>query len=169
MERFPATQRSRTDHYLPIFPPLFRNARVGMKCFAVTTMLLLVLCDSSLAQQTSDIHQHTTLPSGARFEIVQSELAARWTFRLDRFTGHIAQLVKTKDDDNAWEEMSIIGLPSVTAPLHPRFQLFASGLAARYTFLIDTETGRTWVLVTGKRKQADGTEYEVSSWDPFVE
>ena len=52
---------------------------------------------------------------------------------------------------------------------HPRFQLFTSGVAARYTFLIDTETGKTWVLVTGKKKQPDGTEYEVNSWQPFAE
>jgi len=77
-------------------------------------------------------------------------------------------LVKTDEDDNTWAEMTVLNLSPVKAPLHARFQLFVSGLAAKFTFLIDTETGTTWVLVTGKRKQADGTEYEVHSWQPFT-
>ena len=169
MKTFSATELLQPHHNLSLFPPLAWNARGEMKCFAVATIFLLILSGNSLAQQTSDIHQHTTPPVGARFEIVQSELAAKWTFRLDRFTGHVAQLVKTEDDDNTWEEMTVLNLPPVTAPLHPRFQLFMSGLAARYTFLIDTETGKTWVVVTGKKKRADGTEYEVNSWQPFAE
>ncbi len=55
-------------------------------------ILLLTLSGNLVAQQTSDIHQQTTTPVGARFEIVQSELAAKWTFRLDRFTGRVSQL-----------------------------------------------------------------------------
>jgi hypothetical protein len=139
-----ATELPHPDHNLSLFPSLAWNARRKMKCLAITIIFLLLLCGDGLAQQTSDIHQHTTPPAGARFEIVQSELAAKWTFRLDRFTGHVAQLVKTDDDDNTWAEMTVLNLPPVKAPLHPRFQLFVSGLAAKFTFLIDTETGTTW-------------------------
>ncbi len=139
-----------------------------MKRIATVSLLLLALSESGSAQQLSDIHQHTTSPPSARFEI-QSELAARWTFRLDRFTGHVAQLVKTSEDDNSWENMPVADLPAVTAPLRPRFQLFASGVAAKYTFLIDADTGKTWVLVTGKGKRPDGTEYEFNSWQAFAE
>lgn len=121
------------------------------------------------AQQPSDVHQQTTTPPNARFEIVQSELAAKWTFRLDRFTGRVAQLVKTKDDDNAWEETEVIGLPPIAAPSRPRFQLFTSGLAARYTFLIDTDTGKSWVVVSVKARRFDGTEYDVNRWVPFAD
>ena len=46
---------------------------------------------------------------------------------------------------------------------------FASGLAAKFTFLIDTDTGNTWVVVTGKRKRPNGSEYEESVWQPFAE
>jgi len=121
------------------------------------------------AQQPSDVHQQTTAPPNARFEGVQSELAARWTFRLDRFSGHVALLVRTKDDDNAWEDMEVLTLPFIAPPGRARFQLFTSGIAVRYTFLIDTETGKTWVVVTNKRKSMDGTEYDVSRWVPFAD
>jgi hypothetical protein len=120
------------------------------------------------AQGPSDVHQHTTSPSDARFEILQSQLAAKWTFRLDRFTGRIAQLVRTIDDDNAWQEMEVEQLPAISTPSRPRFQLFTSGLAARHTFLIDTLSGQSWTVVTGKRKAEDGSEHEVSRWVPFA-
>ena len=106
---------------------------------------------------------------GARFEILQSELASRWTFRLDRFTGRVAQLVKTKDDDNTWEDMEVLERPSISTPSRARFQLFTSGLAARYTLMIDTDTGRTWQVVTVKRKAADGSQVDVVVWAPFPE
>ena len=141
-----------------------------MKDFSVVAILLFTFSVSSFAQESpSDVHQHTAPPPSARFEIVQSELVAQWTFRLDRFSGRVAQLVRTADDDNSWEEMSIIGLPTISAPTRARFQLFLSGLAAKFSFLIDTDTGKTWLLVSGKRKNPDGTEYEVHYWQPFAE
>jgi len=73
-------------------------------------ILIFALSGSLLAQQNSDIHQQTTAPVGARFEIVQSELAAKWTFRLDRFTGQVSQLVNATGGGVAWEVMGIVGL-----------------------------------------------------------
>jgi len=136
---------------------------------AVTAFLALALiAPPAMAQSVAtDVHQQTTTPPEARFEIAQSQLAVQWTFRLDRFTGHVVQLVKTADDDTAWEDMTVEGLPEVPNASRPRFQVFSSGLAARFTFLIDTTTGLTWQLVTAKRKAEDGTKYEVHSWQPF--
>jgi hypothetical protein len=128
---------------------------------------MLLLCAIATAQQTSDVHQHSTPPPGARYEVVQSELAAKWTFRLDRFTGHVAQLVKTSDDDNAWEEMHVVDLPTIQTPSRPRFQIFTSGIAARHTFLLDTDTGNSWYIATSTKKHSDGTDYEVVQWLPF--
>ena len=141
-----------------------------MKHLALIVMVVAALAVPAVAQQQpSDIHQQTAAPPNARFEIIQSELAAKWTFRLDRYTGRVAQLVRTKDDDNAWEQMEAIGLPSVPTPTRARFQLFTSGLAAKHTFLIDTDIGKSWVMVSAKRKNADGTEYDASIWEPFAE
>jgi hypothetical protein len=114
-------------------------------------------------------HQLTTSPPGARFEVLQSTLAARWTFRLDRYTARVWQLVKTKDDDNTWDEMKVFERPQIQTPNRARFQLFTSGLAARHTFLLDGDTGRTWIVVTGKSKDKEGTEIEYHAWQPFAE
>jgi hypothetical protein len=141
-----------------------------MRRFALIAVAVGVFSVHVLAQdQPSNIHQQTTAPANARFEIVQSELAVKWTFRLDRFAGRVAQLVKTKEDDVAWERMEVVGLPAIPTPTRARFQLFTSGLAARNTFLIDTDTGKSWVMVSAKRKNPDGTEYDLTIWDGFAE
>jgi len=135
-------------------------------------LLLIVICVAASADaqnEPSDIHQATTAPAGARFEIIQSELAAKWTFRLDRFSGQVFQLVKTKEDQSAWEEMAVASRLSVSQATRARFQLFSSGIAARWTFLIDTDTGKTWQLTTSKEKLPDGSEQENHSWQPFQE
>jgi hypothetical protein len=130
-------------------------------------ILLLALSGNLLAQQTSDVHQQTTAPAGARFEIVQSELAAKWTFRLDRFTGQISQLVTAAGGGAAWENMIIFSPPSTTGTPHVKFQIFTSGIAARHTFLIDVETGKTWVISSEKTTDKEGHEQEYSAWEPF--
>ena len=132
------------------------------------TFTLTCAAASGFGQEgPSDAHRATTPPPGARFEIIQSELAAKWTFRLDRTTGQVFQLVKTKGDDFTWEEMEVAGRSVGSQPAQPRFQIFTSGLAARFTFLIDTNIGKTWQLVTSKERLPDGTEGENNIWQPL--
>ena len=47
----------------------------------------LSLLSGSAAAQSTSAHQSTTQPTDGRFEIVQSPIAAKWTFRLDRTEG----------------------------------------------------------------------------------
>jgi hypothetical protein len=109
------------------------------------------------AAQPNDVHQMTTSPPGARYEILQSQLAARWTFRLDRCTGRVDRLAPAANG-NVWKRTSVVGLPAATGAARPHFQLFTSGLAARYTFLMDTDTGRTWQVYTSEEDAAADTE-----------
>jgi hypothetical protein len=146
-----------------------RKERSTLKRLPFALLILLGIPRPLAAQASSDVHQRTTAPSNARFEIVQSELAAKWTFQLDRFTGQVWQLVKTKEDDDAWHNLKVIGLPQIAAPARARFQIFASGIAAKFTFLLDTETGKTWVLTTRTYKDSDGADQEEHVWQQFVE
>ena len=142
-----------------------------MRHFALVTLVVLMFGGTLLAQENAEIHQHTTPPVDARFEIVQSELAAKWTFRLDRFTGRVAQLSVDAADDSvvSWWDTPVVGLPQLENPTRARFQLFTSGIAAKHTFLIDTDTGKTWLMVNEHAKRANGTEYEHIAWVPFTE
>jgi hypothetical protein len=140
-----------------------------MKRSTLAIALFAVTAVAAGQEYPSPAHQQTTTNPGSRFELLQSPLAAKWTFRLDRFTGRVWQLVKTTNDDNTWEEMPVIGVPKLQSATRARFQLFTSGLAARHTFLLDSDTGKTWVVVTGKGKNKDGSEYEYNAWQSFVE
>lgn len=136
----------------------------------LSAFVFLILINRALADDiSSPQHQMTSPPSSARFEMVQSPLAAKWTFRLDRYSGRVWQLVRTNDNNNAWEEIPVLGLPKTPATARPHFQIFTSGLAARHTFLIDNDTGKTWVVGAGKRKSEDGSEYEVNVWQPLAD
>jgi hypothetical protein len=133
---------------------------------SLVTLVLAALSFASQAQERgTPPHSSTTIPPSARYEIVQSQLAAKWTFRLDRVCGQVTQLVKSKDDDVTWENMGVIGLPKCVVDGKPRYQLFSSALAARHTFLINLDNGRTWVLTSFK----DEKLVEVAVWAPFAE
>lgn len=143
--------------------------RLHFLCIPVIAVTMICGAKYSAAQaEPSAVHQFTTTPSDARYEIVQSPLAAKWTFRLDRVTGQVSLLVRTKSDDMAWGEMRVYRLPK-SSGTSPRYTIFTSGLAARHTFLLDTSTGSTWLLTTTKTKQDDGTTIDVYSWEPFAD
>lgn len=111
------------------------------------------------------IHQSTSSPSDARFEIVQSPLSAKWTFRLNRYTGQVYQLAETPRGRLAWIGMIAIPFPQLSSKhkQKPSFVIFSSGLTVRDTFLLDSETGRTWVL------RSSPSDSGLSVWQSFKE
>ena len=128
---------------------------------AITSMTSVTIA------QTRDvnIHTSTTVGNQSRYEIVQSTLAARLTFRLDKFCGNIGQLVTTKTDGVTWEQMLVVGLPKCQSDGKIRYQLFTSGIAARHTYLLNTENGKSWQIRTIKDPQGN----ESSAWFLFEE
>lgn len=108
----------------------------------------------------------TAAPDGAHFQIIQAQTAAKWTFRLDRITGHVWILVQNKDGSYIWQVTKVDGLPDAKAGGGGPYQIFLSGLAAKFSFLIDTSSGRTWALTTLFDKDGKETDY---MWKPFAE
>lgn len=107
----------------------------------------------------------TLAPATSRYEIIQSQLALKWTFKIDKYCGYISQLVKTQDDDVTWEAMPVVHLPKCANDSRVHFQLFSSGLVVRHTFMLNVDTGRTWVLTTSK----DEKQGDITGWVPFTE
>lgn len=133
-----------------------------------TALLISVLFGNGLANgQSRDIsvHSATTSASQSRYEIVQSTLAARWTFRLDKVCGTVSQIASTPNEGVIWDLMLVSGLPRCNNDGKVRYQIFTSGLAARHTFLINTETGKSWQVRTSK----DARGVEITAWFPFEE
>jgi len=115
-------------------------------------------------QESTPPHSATTIPPSARFEIIQSHLAAKWTFRLDRVCGHVVQLIGVIGEDVKWEEMIVVGLPKCSEDGKARYQAFSSSLAAKHTFLMNLDTGKTWRLTNVKFDETDQTV-----WVPLKE
>jgi hypothetical protein len=90
---------------------------------------------------------------------VQSTLAGKVTFNLDKEQGFVWMLVEDSDKNFSWEFVPVGGLSSNSAK-SIRYQLFSSGIAGRFTFLLDTATGASWVFVlvtdpkTGEKSHA---------------
>lgn len=115
------------------------------------TLSFLFLIAATTGQEIERHNQKTvstSLSTPGRHQIVQSTLAARWTFRLDTFAGRVFQFVKSKDGENLWEEVPVI--PKPLPGTSGRYQIVSSGIAAKFTFLLDTASGRTWELASEK-------------------
>jgi hypothetical protein len=110
-------------------------------------------------------HTSSTISDTNRYEIVQSHLAAKWTFQLDRFCGLVSQFVRTTNGGVTWEAMPVEKRPECVMDGKIHYQLFSSSLAARHTFLMNTDTGTSWLLTT--RVNKDKTEFAV--WNLFEE
>jgi hypothetical protein len=103
--------------------------------------LFLFSIDSFAA---SELGVTSQFPSDARYEIIQSPLAGKYQFRLDKQTGKTWVLQYDANNDEIWTETIIYGLPvATTTKIH--FQIVMSGLTAKYMLLLDTDNGKTWV------------------------
>lgn len=138
---------------------------MNMKSLRVIA-LSCMLAVPAVARGDINVHQSTAADPDSRYEIVQSQLAARWTFRLDRYTGEVMQLLLSKEKENIWEKVLVQDLTKIKNPTRPRFQIFTSGLAARHTFLLDTVSGKTWTLIFDSVPTKDG-EFEEIVFKPF--
>jgi hypothetical protein len=131
----------------------------------IALVFIFTIFSLNVYSQSKDVkvHSSTVVSNQARYEIIQSTLAARFTFRVDRVCGNVFQLVATKNDDLIWEPMSVVKLPSCNNDGKIRYQMFLSGLAARHTFLMNTDTGKTWQIRSFTNKNGN----EDTAWFPL--
>ena len=106
--------------------------------------MIILFASKALAEETNR-HQFSNAPDTSRFEIIQSELAAKITLKIDKYTGRVYQLVQgTKG----------LSWPLIASEKHPddkilekvNYQVFTSDLAVRMTYLINVNTGASWQL-----------------------
>ena len=121
-----------------------------------SVVLLALLAATALAQQEYLSHEVTEYPLSGRYQIVQSQIARRYTFRLDRYTGEVDRYVEGIFGSLVWERMPT-EKPEVE-PDSPRFVIFLSGHVARDMFLIDTYSGLTWNI------QRDTSNDDALTW-----
>ncbi|MBN8679095.1 MAG: hypothetical protein J0M29_12780 [Chitinophagales bacterium] len=93
-------------------------------------------------------HQSSSAPQTARYEIVQSERGARYTFKIDKYTGRVFQIAEKNNQDLTWEPILFLDplAQNEITPNKVNFQVFISGLGARHIYLLQVDTGKTWQL-----------------------
>ncbi len=114
-------------------------------------LVSLTLSGESWAQEFDDSnirpHQVSAVPPTARFEFVQSHIAARSSYRLDKFTGNVQQIVQTESGDLTWENVRKLAHPEdYSKEGEVNYQIFLSGMANRFSFLMNVRTGAMWQL-----------------------
>ena len=119
-----------------------------MRKLTLLMMLALMPLFAMAADEDKDA-QKTSAPDG-RFEIVQSQILRSNTFRLDKYTGDVYQFIM-KDTWYTWEKITRQGASKDTTPATQiNYQLFLGGMQARDAFLMNVNTGETWLLVKDK-------------------
>lgn len=96
-----------------------------------------------------------------RFEILQSHISAYVTLKFDTYTGDCWILTSAKSGGNYWDvierEDSVL---DVNKNKNKRnYKIFLSGLAVRYTYMINVNTGTVWQLCEDKK--TDTVMFEV--------
>jgi len=111
--------------------------------------LLFLLCSINAHSQQIEKYQAVkTSQTGGRYEIVQSEIIRSQTFKIDKYTGTVYQFVKTKDDLSTWQLVpKNVATFDTVIPDKINYQLFLGGIVVRDCFLLNINTGATWVLV----------------------
>lgn len=122
----------------------------------ISTIFLFTSCNhyTKLEEELAEIHKELKLIrnyqqlSEKRFQIYQSTIAARGTYKLDSFEGRVYQMVVDSIDNNLWQELSIYGHTNNNTEYTDRsnYILFLSTLQMRDTYLLNVNTGATWQL-----------------------
>lgn len=109
-------------------------------------VFLTILLSLDAWCQDNSQNQSTTLSDNSRFEIIQSELAVKLTFKIDKFNGKVYLLVQS-GKDLTWQLMYIEKQDNdVVKENQVNYQIFTSGLGIKYTFLMNVNSGITWEL-----------------------
>lgn len=114
------------------------------------TLKILIFCSVCIVPifytQASSSNQSTSVPTDSRFELIQSELAAKITLKVDKHSGAAYQLLQD-EKGIAWQIIKSEKHPNDTIKAGKvNYQVFTSGLAVSMTYLINLNTGATWQL-----------------------
>lgn len=89
-----------------------------------------------------------TAQTGGRYEILQSQLSSIYTFKLDKHAGKVFIFVKVpKEPKPNWLELprSFTAMDTVV-PGKINYQLFLGGINSDDCYLLNINTGTTWIL-----------------------
>lgn len=126
--------------------------RIKFFLIPLTLSLVMFSCNTSQNEQLNQINNSLTSlkPEFApRYQIVQSSIAARGTYKVDTYLGNVYQLVVDANDNESWQQLSRKGNVNndITVEGQRNYEIFLSTIAMKFTYLINLNTGATWQLV----------------------
>jgi len=137
--------------------------RIKNHLIALTICVIAISCNTSQKKQLNEINsslislktelnktQKISLKSTfPRYQIVQSTIAARGTYKVDTYEGKVYQLVVDRNNNETWELLRRIGNYNDDYKVNGQrnYEIFLSTIAMRFTYLININTGATWQLV----------------------
>ena len=129
----------------------------------IVTLLIILTCYTQPAHSQSDVeisynwdktYQNQSTSMLGRWELIMSDRAAKNTFKIDKFTGKVLALYQTTDDLLYWKlvprEASI---SDTQKPDSVNYQLYMGAVAMRHTYLVNINTGQTWILVINEDEE----------------
>ena len=110
-------------------------------------VFLSVLSIVTMGQAGNNYSVSTSTTSG-RWEIIQSPILRSHTFKLDKHSGDVCQMVcqGKKDDKVVWEKMKRLSIDFYDPTNEINYQIYISGVTAKDVFLINIHSGRVWTL-----------------------
>lgn len=118
-------------------------------CFLLTSIGSMAQLDTRTSVSTSQI--------GGRYEIIQSPIARKFTFKLDKFGGYVWQLVMADDNTFAWQPVAILNMyqkyPDNDKNKDITYQIFIGGTSVQDCILMNIKTGDTWQLKYSEQYQ----------------
>jgi hypothetical protein len=114
---------------------------------------LMLFCIVPSFADDVQIPVSTSTESG-RFEFIQSTIARRISFMLDKYTGRVWQMVQISKQGEIGFAPIPKDIPSTDAKSEKiNYQLYMSGTALKDCFLLNINTGEVWQLVEDKDEE----------------
>ena len=116
------------------------------------TMLIILLLSSPVLAGDDIVHEHLTTQDSYRWEIIQSSISVTVTFKVDKWTGKVWEIVRDSEGDFSWRYIPFVDVRS--APYDKiAYKIFTSGIQMRHTYLINVNNGATWLLAADSKKK----------------
>lgn len=120
-----------------------------IKASLLTLTIVCLLGFASVVWASSN--EMTTAAPDAQYELVQSNLSAKLTLRVNKYVGSVSQLMEGPGGVLFWRPVgrSPHKQDNKVYPGKANYQFFTSGLSVKYSYLMNVNTGATWVLTQG--------------------
>jgi hypothetical protein len=109
-------------------------------------IVLFLIINTTLFAKLVGHAQITAVPNDSQYCIIQSEISASMTFRLNKYTGEVLRML----DGNRgpfWQQVRREKhLKDIQKKGSVNYQLFTSGLNTQMIYLLNINTGATWHL-----------------------